>query len=260
MLETMLITFREGLEAFLIVAIMLAYVTKTGRESLKKPIYAGVLVALFISATTGWHVAALAQDPVWEGMLALTAGVMVASFTVYVMRTAKNIRADIHGRIDSVAKDSGTAAEIGVFFFTILMIAREGMETALMLGALSTRADSTAMIAGGLAGLALVAGIGYLWVKQAHKVNLKVLFQVTGVFLILFAIHLFIYGVHELSEMTALPLLGPETQGAIHVATEPFGHDGVYAQILTYGLLAVPAIWLGIAALRTRMMPVFSKS
>ncbi len=253
MLETLLITFREGLEAFLIIAIMLAYVTKTGRDHLRKPIYAGIALAFIISATTGWHVADLAEDPLWEGSLAIIAGVLVASFTIYVMRTAAHIRSDIGKTIENKASQGGALAEIGVFAFTILMIAREGMETALMLGAISAQNDAAEMWLGALAGLAIVAVIGWLWASQSNKINLRLFLQVTGIFLVLFSIQLFIYGIHELGEMDAIPLLGQDLNYALHIYTEPFGHNSLYAQLITYSLLAVPTLWLGGSYLRTFM-------
>ena len=89
MLETLLITFREGLEAFLIVAIMIAYLVQTKRKNLVMPVFAGVGVAVLISLTTGWHIAELAQDPVMEGALAIAAGVLVASMTYVMMKSSK---------------------------------------------------------------------------------------------------------------------------------------------------------------------------
>lgn len=254
MLETLLITFREGLEAFLIVAIMLAYLHKTGRHDLCKGVYAGIGTALLISVTAGWHVAELAEDPVWEGSLAMLAGVLVASFTIYIMKTAKNIRADIGERLEESAQKAGPLASAGVFVFTVLMIAREGMETALMLGTISVQTNATEMWIGAIGGLAFVAIIAALWSSQSHKINLRLFLQVTGIFLVLFSIHLFIYGVHELSEMLALPFLSENLQYTLHIYTEPFGHDSLYAQLITYSLLAVPLGWLGFAYIKEKML------
>ena len=195
MLETLLITFREGLEAFLIIAITLAYLTKTDRQNLVKPVYFGAFVALIISATTGWHIAELADTPFMEGILAIIAGVLVASLTYIVMKNAKNIKKTLTHKIETQATKTGWGAVIGIFLFTVVMVAREGMETALMLGAISSKTDSTSMLIGAMSGLTLTALIGYLWVKQSHKINLKLFMQVTGVFLILFSIHLFLYGI-----------------------------------------------------------------
>lgn len=251
MLETLLITFREGLEAFLIIAIMLAYLTKTGRNNLIKPVYAGVVVALIISATTGWHVAELAEDPVWEGSLAMIAGALVASFTVYIMRTAKTIRQNIGETLEKKAQADGIMAEIGIFAFTILMVAREGMETALMLGAISAQNDAASMWSGALAGLAAIGVIAYLWSSQSHRINLRLFLQVTGVFLVLFSLHLFAYGIHELSEMAAIPFIGEELNTSIHIWSEPI-ETAFFSNLVTFGLLAVPIGWLLVSYARDK--------
>ncbi len=253
MLETLVITFREGLEAFLIVAIMLAYLTNTGRTSLIKPVYAGIAFALLISATTGWHVAELANDPVWEGILAMIAGAMVASFTIYVMKTAKNIRGNIGERLETSAQKDGMSAMIGVFIFTVLMISREGMETALMLGSLSAQANAQAMILGAVIGVISVAGVAVLWKYQSHRINLRLFLQVSGVFLVLFAIHLFVYGVYEVTEMEGgLPMLGADATDAVHQFVKP-AKKFLKSDVMTAAMLLVPLAWLGIAALKSRM-------
>ena len=252
MFETLVITFREGLEAFLIVAIMTAYLAKTGRKNLLGAVYAGIATALFISATTGWHVAELAKDPIWEGSLALIAGAMVASFTFFVMKNAKNIRGNIHGALENQAMRAGFFSLLGVFVFTVLMIAREGMETALMLGAISAQTDAVNMWIGGVLGLISVAAIGWLWVTQSDRINLKLFMQVTGIFLILFAIDLFVYGVHELSEMSAIPFVGERVNEFMHINTESLAHGSAFSLVITYSLLIVPVAWLGFSALVNR--------
>jgi len=253
MIETALITFREGLEAFLIVAIMLAYIKNTGHTKLIKPVYAGIVTALIISATTGWHVAELAGEPVWEGSLAMAAGVMVASFTIYVMRTAKNIRGDIHKRIDTNAQKDSMGAMIGVFVFTVLMIAREGMETALMLGTLSGESAPSTIIAGACVGLIAVALIGYLWAKQSNHINLRLFLQVTGAFLVLFSVHLFVYGLHELTETESMPFISRDTQIQFHILTEPLDGGEPLGNFITYSLLAVPCLWLFLNYVRVKL-------
>lgn len=255
MLETLLITFREGLEAFLIVAIMLAYLTKTGRFNLITPVYAGSIVALLISATTGYHIKEMASNPVTEGTLALIAGGLVATLTVYVMKTAKTIRQEIHSRLEKQAEQDGAMAEIGIFLFTVLMISREGMETALMLGSLSKHIGGEATLVGIGGGLALVGLIGYFWIKQSHRINLKLFLQVTGIFLVLFSVHLFLYGMHELSEMGALPL--PDSMNmAFHTFTERFEPDHPIGQAITYSLLVIPCGWLLVSYLRDRFAAI----
>lgn len=252
MLETAVVVFREGLEAFLVVAIMLAYVTKTGRGNLKKPIYTGVVIALLISATTGWHIAGLAQDPLWEGALALIAGAFVASFTLYVMKNAKNIRGNIGESLEKKAQQEGAGADIGVMLFTILMVSREGMETALMLGALSGQENALQMWIGAIAGAALVGMIAYLWISQSSKINLRLFLQVTGVFLILFSLELFLYGLHEMSEMNALPFIGEDMNVTFHIWTEIIEHP-IISNVIAVALLVIPCAWLGGSFVREKL-------
>ena len=252
MLETFLITFREGLEAFLIVAIMISYLQKMEYYNLIKPVYCGVAAALFLSATTGWHVADLAQDPLWEGSLAMIAGVLVATFTIHIMRTAKTIRQDIGKSLEKRAQADGAMAEIGIFILTVVMVAREGMETALMLGAISAQNNPASMLTGALSGLIAIGAIAWLWSRHGHRVNLRAFLQVTGIFLVLFSINLFVYGLHELSEMAAIPLIGDNLNMQFHLLTEPV-EEGPIANLITFGLIALPALWLLGSYLRGRI-------
>ena len=251
MFETLLITFREGLEAFLIVAITLAYLTKTGRDNLKKPVYIGIAVALLLSATTGWHIAEMADTPLMEGWLAIVAGVLVASLTYYMMTSAHKIKEHIGQRIEKHAKKAGIGAMIGIFIFTVVMIAREGMETALLLGAISGKTEGNQMLAGALMGIGLTAFIGYLWATQSHKINLKVFMQVTGIFLFLFAVHLFLYGIYELTEVEGSVFYND----ALHQAMKPWvSSKTLFGQLTIYGLLVVPCMWLIIVAVKDKVL------
>ena len=251
MIETLLITFREGLEAFLIVAITLAYLQKTGRNHLVKAVYAGVVTALIISATTGWHIAEMADTPLMEGTLAMVAGIMVASLTYYIMKTAKTIKLDITNKIDGHAKKTGFAALLGIFIFTVLMISREGMETALMLGAISSNVESQQLIFGAVLGILLTGLIGVLWVKNSHLINLRIFMQVTGVFLFLFSIHLFLYGAYELTEVEGSIFYAPHFHAFIRpVAStkEPLG------QAIVYSLLIIPCTWLAFVWAKRKLL------
>jgi high-affinity iron transporter len=253
MFETLVVTFREGLEAFLIVAIMAAYLIKTDRKHLMPVLYMGIGFALVVSATTGWHVAEMAQDPIWEGTLAMIAGAIVASFTFFVMKNAKNIKRNIHKTMTNQAEKTGVWAIIGLFVFTVLMIAREGMETALMLSAISVQENAMNMWIGAGLGLMSVALIGWLWTTQSNRINLKLFMQVTGIFLILFAIDLFIYGIHELSEMYVIPFVGYSVNEWLHINTEMFGHGSLYSQVVTYSLITVPLGWLSFSLLSEKL-------
>lgn len=249
MLETLLITFREGLEAFLIVAIILAYLSKTGKTHLMEPVYWGVGAAFLISVTTGWHIAELAQDPVMEGALAIGAGVLVASLTYMMIKNAKNIKNKISDNLDKNAAKTGFKAVLGVFIFTVVMIAREGMETAMMLGSLAGAINTGEMVTGALLGFASVSVIGYLWISQSTRINLKLFMQVTGVFLMLFCVHLFVYGFHELTEAGVVPGID---NFYWHTLTEPLEPSEPIGRAITVGLLAIPCLWLFIGYIREK--------
>lgn len=251
MFETFTITLREGIEVFLIVAISIAYLQATGRAYLLKAVYAGIAAAIVLSAAGGVFLAELAENPYWEGALAMIAGALVLSLTVFMMRNARNIRGDIHARLDNTAEKGGVGAQLGIFAFIVLMIAREGMETSLMMGSLAGKVHAAQMIGGGVLGLLTAAGVGVMWVRGSHLINLRLFMQVTGIFLALFAAYMFIYGVHEFTEMNAMPFVD---NAFWHEHTENFAHGGLYGQIMQYGMVAVPALWLGLAALKRRFV------
>ena len=250
MLETFIITFREGLEAFLIVAIITAYLIQTGRKQLLEPVAWGVVVAVMISLTTGWHIAELAQQPVMEGALAITAGFLVASMTYVMIKNAKNIKVKISENLEKSASQAGIKAALGVFVFTVVMITREGMETAMMLGAMSSTMNTGNLVMGVFMGVLAVAVIGFLWIQQSDRINLKLFMQVTGVFLMLFCIHLLVYGFHELTEASVVPLID---NFYWHTLTEPLEPSEPIGKAITVLMLAIPCAWLLINYVREKL-------
>ena len=126
-----------------------------------------------------------------------------------------------------------------MFLFTLLMITREGMETALLMGTLLFQQTPMNIIAGAAVGTLSAAFVAWLWSRYGHRVNLGLFFQVTAVFLLVFVVQLLIYGFHELTEANIFPYSEP-----LHWATEPYGPDGRYGQYLTYLLVMLPLGWL----------------
>lgn len=247
MFQAYVITFREGLEAFLIVAISLAYLRKRGLRELIPAVHWGIAASVAVSIGAGVLFARAANKALWEGILAMVAAVLVTSLTVHMLRTARTIKRDIEVKLEESSKKAGFAAVAGVFLFTVLMISREGIETALLMNALLFQVKSASLIAGALAGLLCAAGIALLWSRYGHRVNLGLFFQVTAVFLLVFAVQLVIYGFHELSEAGIFPY-----SEALHWATEPYGPDGRYGQYLTYLMIILPMAWLAVSALLPR--------
>ena len=239
MLQAFVITLREGLEAFLIIAISLAYLRKSGRRELIPAVHWGIGLSVLLSVGAAYLFQQAANQALWEGALALAAAVSVATLTVHMWRTAKKIKSEIEGHLSTSTAKTGSAAWAGVFLFTLLMISREGMETALLIGTLLTQLQGTTILGGAIAGTLGAAAIAMLWSRYGHRVNLGLFFQVTAIFLLVFVVQLLIYGFHELTEANVFP-----NSEALHWATEPYGPDGIYGQYLTYLLVAGPLSWL----------------
>ena len=256
MLQAFFITLREGLEAFLIIAISLAYLRKSQRSELIPAVHWGIAASLVLSVAAGWLFFQAKNQALWEGVLALTAAVSVATLTVHMWRHAKRIKRDIEGHLQSSTLKSGGAAFAGVFLFTLLMITREGMETALLMGTLVFQMQApTDMLLGATGGMALAAFVASLWSRYGHRVNLGLFFQVTAVFLMVFVVQLLIYGFHELTEANIFPYSEP-----LHIATEPYGPDGLYGKYLTYLLVLMPMAWLAFASMFGGRKPIHTQT
>ena len=240
MIQAFVITLREGLEAFLIIAISLAFLRKSGRRELIPAVHWGIALSVLLSIGAGYLLHQAANQALWEGILALAAAVSVASLTIHMWKSARRIKREIEGHLQTSAERRGTAAFLGVFAFTLLMITREGMETALLMGTLLFQVQAMDVISGAVLGIVLSALIASLWSRYGHRVNLALFFQVTAVFLLVFVAQLVIYGVHELSEAY---MRFPFAEW-LHWTTEPYGPDGLYGQYLTYMLVLLPIAWL----------------
>jgi high-affinity iron transporter len=244
MLQAFVITLREGLEAFLIVAISLAYLKKTGRRELLPAVHWGIAASVILSIGAGVLLARARNQSLWEGILGITAAVLVTSLTVHMARAGRHMKRDIEGRLSASSVRTGSAAFAGVFAFTLLMITREGMETAMLVDALLFSSRAIDIASGAIAGTIVAAVIAWLWSRYGYRVNLARFFQVTAIFLLVFVVQLLIYGFHELTEANVFP--GSER---LHWATEPYGPDGVYGHYLSYMLVALPLAWLTLSSL-----------
>ena len=241
MLQAFVITLREGLEAFLIVAISLTYLHKSGRHELRRAVYSGVAAAILVSAAAGYLLYHAANQELFDGPLALAAAVSVTWMVVHMWRAARRMKGDIEGRLRDSSGRLGKGAFIGVFLFTVLMVAREGMETALLL--LQLR-DTLNLVAGAVLGVFGAAFFAWLWSRYGHRVPLGLFFQVTAIFLFVFVVQLVIYSVHEMSEQN---LLGAFS-AIVHERTEAWGPDSPFGHLLTYLLVILPLGWLMVSS------------
>jgi FTR1 family protein len=203
MLEAFIITLREGVEAALIVGITLAYLSKIGRPDLRKSVYAALIaafagsiaVAVFL-ARTPWN-----QD-VLEGWIMLAAAFFVVSMVIFMMRTGRKLKGEIEDKVGSLA---GQGSQLGLFVFIFLMVLREGVETVLILGAVSLNTAELLSFLGTLLGVGAAILFGVMFVKGSVRINLQKFFRVTTVILIFVAVQLLVSGLHELSETGVIP-------------------------------------------------------
>jgi high-affinity iron transporter len=244
MVQTFVIALREGLEAFLIVAISLAYLRKSGRQALVPAIHWGIGAAIALSIAASWLFQRATNQALWEGVLALVAATLVLSLLVYMWRHARQLKGRNERRLASAALWAGPRAFAGVFFFTLLMITREGMETTLLMGTLLFQIRVVPFIVGAVAGIAGAGLLAWLWSTYSYRVSPALFLQVTAIFLGVFVVQLSIYGFHELTEANLLP-----RSDELHLATEPYGRDGRYGQYFSYALVLLPMAWLALAGL-----------
>lgn len=274
MLNSFIIVLREGFESFLLVAVILAYLRKSGQTWLNYAVYLALALGLAVSAALGYVLTVgieesrlqqilgqragsfagqfLGNEALREGVLGLVAMVMVGTLVIHMWRTGPKLRERMHQRLDEMSsRTSRFAALAGVFLFTFLMITREGMETALML----MQVRDSQLITGALLGLTATLLFAWAWTRFSHLINLKRFFQVTGIFLLLFMVQVGIYSFHEFSEAGLLP-----NSEALHTATEKFSPDGLYGKWFSLGMIAVCALWLMIGWLKDRMKPTYPNS
>jgi len=234
------IALREGIEMFLILALILSYLKRTGRTKLARAVYAGCAVSIATCFGAFLLFRRAANQSLWEGILALVAAVLVASLLIYMKRAAAHLKSDIETHVETSAHlASASRAFWGVFGFTLLMITREGMETALMISTALFQMRSAAVSLGLALGLVAAIAIGFAWTRLGRGVDLKGLLNILAVFLSIFVVQLLLYGIHELSEARVLP-----ASQVIHDATEILGPDGKIGHLLAYSLAVVPTAWL----------------
>ena len=258
MLNSFIIVLREGFESFLLVAVILAYLNKSGQRWLNPSVYLAIAVALAASGGlayvlyTGIDDATIesifgtfiggyvsqffANEALREAVLGAVAVVMVGTLVIHMWRSGPKIQQRMREKLSAVSsKSSRVAAVLGVFVFTFLMITREGMETALLL----MQVKDPNVINGALLGLgaAILFAIG--WAKFGHLINVKRFFQVTSIFLLLFMVQVAIYSFHEFTEAGLLP-----NSEALHYATEKYSPDGLYGKWFSPIMVGICGLWL----------------
>jgi high-affinity iron transporter len=206
LLSAFLVSLREGVEASLVVGIILVYLSRTGRATLERFVWYGVSAAAALSlgvaiALEHWKIN---QDG-FEGLLFLVAAGFVITMIVWMNRVARHLKKDIEQKIESYAARARNAAGWGIFLFVFLMVLREGVELALILRAVELSTEGLQVWVGTLTGIAAAVAVGLFFFKGTLRIPLHRFFAATSVILILVAFQLGLSGLHEMSEAQWLP-------------------------------------------------------
>jgi high-affinity iron transporter len=258
MLANYLIGLREGLEASLVVSILVAYLVKAGRRDRLAPVWTGVLAAVALSLAfgalltfTSSQMGFQAQEA-FGGALSIVAVGFVTWMVFWMRRTARSLSTELRGRMQA-ALAMGTGALVLTAF---LAVGREGLETALFIwSAVQATGQSTAPVAGAALGLLSAVVLGYLFYKGAVRINLATFFRWTGLVLVVVAAGVLAYGVHDLQEAGVLPGLNSlafDVSGAVPP-------DSWYGTLLKGTLNFSPATtWLQAVAWLAYVVPVLT--
>lgn len=207
MFEALIVTLREGVEAALVVGIIVAFLRKEGADRYLGAVWAGIGAATAASLLGAvvlyrWAV----NQEVFEGLLYLGSAVIVGSMMVWMWRHSRTLSGEMKGSLARIlAREKGGSVTAGLFLFTFLMIFREGIETVLFLSALSLTTSGLMAVLGVGIGLALAVAFGVYFVRGSLRIDLARFFKITGIALAIFVLQLLVNGYHELSEAGWMP-------------------------------------------------------
>lgn len=251
-----LVMLREGVEAALIVGILLAYMHRLGRRREAQWVWAGTMSAALLSVIAGIVVfstiGSLGEraEEIAEGVVAWVAAGLLTWMIFWMGSQARHIRGRLEGEVDTALASGGGGGLAAIAFFAVL---REGLESALFLISTTVGVEADGLqFAGGLLGLAVAVVIGYLIYRGGTRIDIRVFFRVTGVLIVLFAAGLVTKGIHEFQEVGLLPavvdplwnltILDPDTNVIGQFATSLFGWrpDPSFLMVIGYLAYLVP--------------------
>jgi len=230
MLSSILITLREGLEAFLIIGILLGYLKKTNQRAFSKYIWAGMSTAILASLTLAYAFGLLAirftgkNALIFEVVAALFAVCVLTWMVLWMQKQARTIKADLEHKVDLAIS---TGHIYALAFLAFISVLREGLETVLFLGVLAKQ-SGPGFVPGTIVGLTIAAVIAYLIFRATIRFNLRWFFVLTGSLLILIAGGLIAHVAAILQEMQILPVFIKEVWNTNTIINE----DGFFGRIL----------------------------
>ena len=241
MISSFIITFREALEAALIVGIILSYLVRTKQTEYNNVVYMGVLSGIVASIIGALLFVRLAggftgrAEQIFEGATMLFGALLLTTMILW-MRKQRHIALELEQRVKTELTENH---RLGLFLLMFVAIFREGIETVIFLGAASFVSSSNSLV-GAVAGIVAAILLGCAIFVGSMKINLKRFFKMTGILLILFAAGLVAYGVHELQEAKIIPTL-VEHLWDINPSVNPDGtypllHENGYVGSILKGL------------------------
>lgn len=266
MLIPFLIMLREGIEAALIVGIVASYLAQTGRARTLPLVWAGVGLAsvLCLALGIGLDLASAefpqAQQEFFEGTVALIAATVLTSMVFWMRKAARSIKGQLHDSVDSALRPGGSGW--GLVGMVFLAVGREGLESVFFLLATFQQGEGWAMPAGALLGLLCAAGVGYAIYRGGVRLNLRLFFRWTGMFIIVVAAGLLASGLRAFHEAgvwdglqaTAFDLSGvlPNDSIAGTLLSGLFGYSDTptVGEVLVYVAYLVPALVLFSSGMR----------
>src|SRR3989338_2158643 len=204
MLESFLVTSRETLEASLVVGIVLGYLAKTNNNNYRKTVYYAIIFGILASILSAFTFTLVAGDfegraeQIFEGATMLIGAFLLTTMILWMMQQ-RHIAKEIEGKVERHLMNSEPLfSHIGIFMLIFVAIIREGIETVIFLNAINYASGINFI--GGTLGIIAAVIAGYLFFVSTKKINLKKLFSISSVLLILFAAGLVAHGMHEFEE------------------------------------------------------------
>ncbi|MFD3523235.1 iron uptake transporter permease EfeU [Streptomyces sp. NPDC058653] len=266
-----LIGLREGLEAGLVVCILVAYLVKTGRRDALRPVWTGIAIACAVSLSFGAALEFGSQEMTFEaqellgGSLSILAVGLVTWMVFWMRRTARHLKSDLHGKLDTALR-MGTGALVAT---ALLAVGREGLETALFVWA-SVRASGEGRaepLIGVLLGIATAIVLAWLFYRGALRIDLARFFTWTGSMLVVVAAGVLAYGFHDLQEARFIgglqdkafditSTVPPDSwYGTLLKGVFNFQPDPTAVQVTVWALYLIPTMFFFLAPRRTKTGP-----
>src|SRR5918996_3205125 len=245
-----LITLREGMEAALIVAIILAYLRSVGRSDRSSLVWSGVGTAAAASLAAGAIIFVIAgglphtAGEIFEGVASFLAVGVLTWMIFWMRRNAIHLKGELQGKVDTALASGSSLALAALSFFVVV---REGLETVLFLFSAfqaGTETSGALKFLGAVLGLVVAVALGVLIYRGGIRLNLRTFFRVTGVLILIVAASLLVYGTHELYEVGAFRFL--EDTGLLAPAGAVGALTGLINRIVV-GLRGQPT-WLEFGA------------